>query len=105
MIRFSSGVAALRSNIARYIHGDGVNIAARLESIAEPGGICISEDAFRQVSGKVDAEFADTANRASKTSPGQYVSTASFCDDRRRRRWRPCRCPTSRRSRCCLSKI
>ena len=41
------------------IHGDGVNIAARLEGISEPGGICISEDAFRQVRGKVDAEFAD----------------------------------------------
>jgi len=41
------------------IHGDGVNIAARLEGIAEPGGICISEDAFRQVRGKVDAEFTD----------------------------------------------
>jgi adenylate cyclase len=41
------------------ILGDGVNIAARLEGIAEPGGICISEDAFRQVRGKVDAEFAD----------------------------------------------
>jgi TolB-like protein/Flp pilus assembly protein TadD len=41
------------------IHGDGVNIAARLEGIAEPGGICISEDAFRQVRGKVDAEFDD----------------------------------------------
>jgi class 3 adenylate cyclase len=41
------------------IIGDGVNIAARLEGIAEPGGICISEDAFRQVRGKVDAEFDD----------------------------------------------
>jgi class 3 adenylate cyclase len=29
--------------------GDGVNIAARLEAIAEPGGICLSEDAYRQV--------------------------------------------------------
>jgi|SRR6516164_2686619 len=48
------------------IHGDGVNIAARLESIAEPGGICISEDAFRQVSGKVDAEFADTGEQSLK---------------------------------------
>ena len=38
------------------IHGDGVNIAARLEGIAEPGGVCISEDAFRQVRGKIDAE-------------------------------------------------
>src|ERR1700736_438600 len=37
------------------ILGDGINIAARLESIAEPGGICISEDAFRQVRGKVEA--------------------------------------------------
>ena len=41
------------------ILGDGVNIAARLEGIAEPGGICISEDAFRQVRGKVAAEFTD----------------------------------------------
>jgi len=41
------------------IIGDGVNIAARLEGIAEPGGICISEDAFRRVRGRVDAEFDD----------------------------------------------
>ena len=41
------------------ILGDGVNIAARLEGIAEPGGICISEDAYRQVRGKVAAEFLD----------------------------------------------
>src|SRR6185369_12271520 len=41
------------------IFGDGVNIAARLEGIAEPGGICISDDAFRQVRGKVDAAFED----------------------------------------------
>jgi TolB-like protein/Flp pilus assembly protein TadD len=37
--------------------GDGVNIAARLETVAEPGGICLSEDAFRQVDGKIPAEF------------------------------------------------
>jgi TolB-like protein/class 3 adenylate cyclase len=41
------------------IFGDGVNIAARLESIAEPGGICISSAAYDQVRGKVGAEFAD----------------------------------------------
>ena len=33
------------------IYGDGVNIAARIVSIAEPGGISVSEDAWRQVQG------------------------------------------------------
>ena len=41
------------------IFGDGVNIAARLESIAQPGGICISSAAYDQVRGKVGVEFAD----------------------------------------------
>jgi TolB-like protein/class 3 adenylate cyclase len=41
------------------LFGDGVNIAARLESIAEPGGICMSDDAYRQVRGKVDTGFED----------------------------------------------
>jgi len=48
------------------ILGDGVNIAARLEGIAEPGGICISEDAFRQVRGKVEVEFADLGEQSLK---------------------------------------
>ncbi len=39
--------------------GDGVNIAARLEGIAKPGAICLSEDAYRQVSGRLDMEVAD----------------------------------------------
>jgi TolB-like protein/class 3 adenylate cyclase len=41
------------------IFGDGVNIAARLESIAEPGGICISSSAYDQVRGKIGVAFAD----------------------------------------------
>src|SRR6516164_11378698 len=41
------------------IFGDGVNVAARLESIAEPGGICISGSAYDHVRGKVAVEFAD----------------------------------------------
>src|SRR5258708_22260720 len=41
------------------IFGDGVNIAARLEGIAEPGGICVSDDAHRQIRGKVDVAFDD----------------------------------------------
>jgi adenylate cyclase len=48
------------------ILGDGVNISARLEGIAEPGGICISEDAFRQVRGKIEAEFADIGEQSLK---------------------------------------
>jgi len=48
------------------ILGDGVNVAARLEGIAEPGGICISEDAFRQVRGKVDAGFTDIGEQQLK---------------------------------------
>jgi len=48
------------------ILGDGVNIAARLEGIAEPGGICISEDAFRQVRYKVEAEFVDIGEQRLK---------------------------------------
>ncbi len=39
--------------------GDGVNIAARLEGVADPGGVAISEDVWRQVQGKVGAAFAD----------------------------------------------
>jgi adenylate cyclase len=39
--------------------GDGVNIAARLEGIARPGAICLSEDAYRQVSGRLDMEVSD----------------------------------------------
>jgi adenylate cyclase len=41
------------------IFGDGVNIAARLEGVAEPGGVSISDDAHRQVRGKVDIPFED----------------------------------------------
>ncbi|WGD55114.1 adenylate/guanylate cyclase domain-containing protein [Bradyrhizobium sp. CB1650] len=41
------------------VFGDGVNIAARLESIAEPGGICISSSAYDHVRGKAGVEFAD----------------------------------------------
>jgi class 3 adenylate cyclase len=44
---------------AHDIFGDGVNIAARLESIAEPGGICISSSAYDHIRGKIGVEFAD----------------------------------------------
>ena len=51
------------------IFGDGVNIAARLEGSALPGGISISEDAWRQVQGKVAATFVDTGEQNLKNIP------------------------------------
>ena len=48
------------------IYGDGVNVAARLEGIAESGGIAISEDAWRQVQGKVASDFIDLGPQSLK---------------------------------------
>jgi adenylate cyclase len=48
------------------ILGDGVNIASRLESIAGPGGVCISGSAYEQVRGRVNADFIDLGNRKLK---------------------------------------
>ncbi len=39
--------------------GDGVNIASRLEGICEPGGVCLSEDAYRQVKSRLELQVAD----------------------------------------------
>ena len=50
--------------------GDGVNIAARLEGIAEPGGICISDDAQRQIRGKVELAFDDIGPQLLKNIAG-----------------------------------
>ena len=46
--------------------GDGVNIAARLEALADPGGICISDAVQKQLAGKTDFAFEDTGERALK---------------------------------------
>lgn len=48
------------------IFGDGVNIAARLEGIAKPGGVCISDDAQRQIRGKIDVVFDDIGEQTLK---------------------------------------
>jgi adenylate cyclase len=48
------------------IFGDGVNIAVRLESLAVPGGVCISEDVYRQVRGKFDATYEDIGEQKLK---------------------------------------
>ena len=43
--------------------GDGVNIATRLEGVAEPGGVCVSGSAFDHVRGRVEAEFIDLGEK------------------------------------------
>ena len=48
------------------ILGDGVNVAARLEALAEAGGICISGDVYRQVRTKIDIEFEDLGEQRVK---------------------------------------
>jgi class 3 adenylate cyclase/TolB-like protein/tetratricopeptide (TPR) repeat protein len=48
------------------LHGDGVNIAARLEGLAEAGGICLSEGTYRQVKGKLDIAFEDLGEQQLK---------------------------------------
>jgi adenylate cyclase len=49
--------------------GDGVNIAARLEGIAQPGAICLSEDAFRQVRARLDLAVSDIGEVQLKPNP------------------------------------
>ena len=57
--------------------GDGVNIAARLEGIAEPGAICLSEDAYRQVKGRLDLAVTDLGANATqehrRADPGLFA--------------------------------
>ena len=81
------------------ILGDGVNIAARLEGIAEPGGICISSSAYDQVRGKVAVEFADLGEQrlknidrpvriyATKSSGHLGKAAPNLSDARRVRGW------------------
>ena len=89
--------------------GDGVNIAARLEGICEAGGICLSEDAYRQVRDKIKEQFVDLGEQALKNiarpmrayqvKPSRAKRKPSQPQLKRRRRdWL---CPTSPRLRSC----
>ena len=48
------------------IYGDGVNVAARLEGLADPGGICVARNVFDQVKNKVDLGFEDMGEQEIK---------------------------------------
>ena len=72
--------------------GDGVNVAARLETLAEPGGICISSSVYDQITGKLDLGFQDIGEQTLRTSRGRSAYIA--CPGPRR----PCgRCRPRRR--------
>jgi TolB-like protein/class 3 adenylate cyclase len=62
------------------IFGDGVNIAARLEAIAEPGGICLSASAHDQVRGKVPVAFTDLGEQSLKNISRPVRAWASVRD-------------------------
>ena len=51
------------------IHGDGVNIAARLEAAAAPDGVCLSDDVMRQVQGRLDLAFTDGGEQNFRSCP------------------------------------
>ena len=92
--------------------GDGVNIAARLEGIAEPGAICLSEDAYRQVKGRLDLAVTDLGPTQLKNiaepiriyslDVGQFAQAkpapspqSRKSKARRASRWSSCRSPIS----------
>ena len=59
------------------IWGDGVNVAARLEALAEPGGICVSGRVHEDAQGKLDSPSRIWASSSSRTSHGRCGSFAS----------------------------
>jgi adenylate cyclase len=65
------------------IFGDGVNVAARLESISEAGGICISDVVHQQVNGRVDARFADLGEQSLKNIARPVRAYRIALDDKR----------------------
>ena len=87
------------------IHGDGVNVAARLEGIAEPGTIYVSRAVRDFVHDKPEIVLEDLGDRALKNIAGRCGCSGSRCRASRqaRRKQGRRRSRTSRRSRCCPS--
>ena len=88
------------------IAGDGVNVAARLEGLAEPGGICVSAAVREQVHGSLDVPFEDIGDQQVKNimrpirvfAVGLDSSTQSFATQRGRQRSAAARWPLLRQS-------
>ena len=83
--------------------GDGVNVAARLEALAEPGGICVSGRVHEDVHGKLDIAFEDTGEQQLKNI-ARPVRVYRVRLRALRGGAGACRSPTSRRSPSCHSR-
>jgi TolB-like protein/class 3 adenylate cyclase len=70
------------------IYGDGVNVAARLEGLAEPGGICVARTVYNQVKGKVDFGFAPAGEHRVKNISEPVTVYRALLDGAR---WQPVR--------------
>ena len=101
------------------IFGDGVNVAARVENECEPGGVYLSDDAFRHVQGKTPFAFEDMGERSLKNIDRAVRIYAVRTSEREVGAGHPapaeagnssthpasrCLSPTSRPSRCCRSR-
>jgi class 3 adenylate cyclase/TolB-like protein len=71
------------------LYGDGVNIAARLEGLAEAGGICVSATVHEQVERKLDLDFQDLGDQSIKNIPNPVHAYRSVGQSRHRERVRP----------------
>ena len=65
------------------IFGDGVNVASRLEGLADPGGICVSQTVFEHSRDKVEAAFEDIGEQALKNLPAPIRVYRVRCDERK----------------------
>jgi hypothetical protein len=111
----SSGISATargtsserEAGLRRDIFGYGVNIAARLEGLAEPGGICVSARVQEDVAGRLDLIFEDMGEQLLKNIARRVRGTEwrQLLARPQRDRVLALPFPTSRRSRCCLSPI
>jgi class 3 adenylate cyclase len=95
------------------IYGDGVNIAARVEALAEAGGVCVTESAYQQIEGKLPLRYDYLGGTRSRTSRSRSGCTGSVrkhslppqpwnSNPPLWKRWL-FRCPRSRPSQCCPS--
>ena len=109
----SGSISATSSRTGDDIYGDGVNVAARLEALAEPGGICVSRVVRDQVRDKLDFTFDDMGEQRVKNiaRPDPRPSyRASARNELASEAMQPVtslrsRCPTSPRWQCCRSPI